>query len=1040
MIDRIIRTCAEHRFLVIVFAAVVGACGAWAMWHLPIDAVPDLSDVQVVVATEWPGRSPDLVEDQITYPIVSALVSTPRVKVVRGFTEFGLSYVYVVFDEGTDLYWARSRVLEYLQSIRARLPEGVTPSMGPDATGVGWVFQYALVDETGRVSLDELRSLQDWNIRYALASVPGVADVASIGGFVRQYQVTLDPARLNAYNLSPKQVIDAIRASNSDAEGRVIERAGREYTVRSRGALTSIGDIEQVALLTDASGTAVRIGDVAQIRLGPDLRRGAAELDGRGEAVGGIVVMRASENALEVLDRVKARLAETRRTLPPGVDLVTTYDRSGLIRSALATLRSSLIEELIVVSLVIVAFLSHWRSAAIPLITLPLSVAAAFIPLWYFQVTANIMSLGGIALAIGVLVDASIVMVENGYRRVVEDPAQDSVGETQTVLDAARQVGRPVFLSLALIIVSFLPVFLLEAEEGRLFRPLALTKSLTMTAASLLAVTLVPVLMVLITRRDSPDGRRPNALTRLCTSIYEPVLRLALTKRSAALLLNAALIPLAVPLIFTFGHQFMPPLYEGALLYMPTAPPGLSMTESTRLLQVQDRLLKQFPEIDHVFGSVGRSTTVTDNSTSGMFNTTLTLKPQDQWRPGMTFERLQAEMNDALQFPGLRNVWTQPIRSRLDMLSTGMKTSVGVKVLGSDLAVLEDLSQRIAAVLAGLPGTRNVYAERLSEGYYTDIRPNREAIGRYGLSVEEVEEVVRTAIGGRNIGEVVEGRERYPINVRYQRDFRDDVPALERVLVRAASGAQIPLGQLASITVSTGPAMIRDENGRLATYVYVDTDEADIGGYVERAKQAVESAVPLSAGYGLEWAGQYQNQLRAAARLRLVVPLVVFSVFVILYVIFKSALEALVVMLSVLYAMTGGIIAQWLLGYPFSVAVWVGYIALFGVAVQTGVVMVVYLQEALSARLRPDGNLTESALFDAVMTGAVLRLRPKLMTVLTTLGGLLPILWSTGVGTDVLKPIAAPIVGGMLTSAVHVLVITPVIFFVLKKRALVAVS
>jgi Cu(I)/Ag(I) efflux system membrane protein CusA/SilA len=941
--------------------------------------------------------------------------------------------VYVVFDDGTDLYWARARVLEYLQGLRGKLPQGVNPTMGPDATGVGWIFQYALVDESGRTTLDELRSLQDWNIRYALASIPGVADVASIGGFVRQYQVTLDPARLTAFNLSPKHVIDAIRGSNSDAEGRVIERSGREYTVRSRASLTSVGGIEEVAISADTNGTAIRVGDVAQVRLGPDFRRGAAELDGRGEAVGGIVIMRTGENALNVLGRVKERLAEIRRTLPQGIELVTTYDRTDLIQSALATLRTSLLEELLIVSLVVVVFLSHWRSALIPLVSLPLAVAAAFIPLWYFDVTANIMSLGGIALAIGVLVDASIVMVENGYRRVAEEGHSGAGG---TVLDAACQVGRPVFFSLAIIVVSFLPVFLLEAEEGRLFRPLALTKTLTMAAASLLALTLVPVLMTVLIPGASARHRRPNSVTQFCTRLYEPLLRLALRRRVAALLVNAALIPIAIPLMFTLGQQFMPSLYEGALLYMPTAPPGLSMTEATRLLQVQDRVLKEFPEVDRVFGTVGRSTTATDNSTYGMFNTTLTLKPRHEWRRGMTFDRLQADMNDALQVPGLRNVWTQPIRSRLDMLSTGMKTPVGVKVLGNDVAVLEDLGQRVAAILTGVPGTRNAYAERLSEGYYTDIRPNREALGRYGLSVQDVEDVIRSAIGGSNIGEVVDGRERYPINVRYGRDFRDDVPELERVLVRSPTGAQVPLGQLASISVTTGPAMIRDENGRLASYVYVDADDRDLGGYVARAREAVERQLPLTAGYGLEWAGQYENQLRASARLRVLVPLVVLMVFVLLYFTLRSASEALVVMLSVVYAMTGGLLMQWLLGYEFSVAVWVGYIALFGVAVQTGVVMVVYLQEALDARLRRGLPLGESDLFDAVMAGAVLRLRPKLMTVLTALCGLLPILWSSGVGADVLKPIAAPIAGGMITSAIHVLIITPVIFFLMKRRAL----
>jgi copper/silver efflux system protein len=1036
MIDRIIRTCVANRLLVVVVSGIIAVCGIWASQRLPLDAIPDLSDVQVVIATEWPGRSPDLVEDQVTYPIVSSLVSTPRVRSVRGFTEFGLSYVYVIFDDNTDLYWARARVLEYLQAIRGKLPDGVNPTMGPDATAVGWVFQYAVVDTNGTTSLDQLRSLQDWTIRYALASIPGVADVASIGGFVKQYQVSLDPARLNAYGLSPKQIIDAIRANNNDAEGRVIERAGREYVVRSKGALTSIADIEQVALDVDEKGSAVRIRDVAQVRLGPDIRRGAADLDGRGEAVGGIVIMRAGENALDVLDLVKRRLAEVKRTLPAGIDLVTTYDRSDLVRRSLGTLRSSLIEELLVVSLVIVAFLSHWRSALIPLVTLPLALAAAMLPLWYYQVTANIMSLGGIALAIGVLVDASIVMVENGYRRVAECRSIEDASERHVLLSAAHQVGRPVFFSLAVIIVSFLPVFLLEGEEGRLFTPLALTKTLTMTAASILAVTLVPVLMLLLIRRAAEVEQRPNALTRFCARIYEPILRAALRQRRWALLLNAALIPLTIPLVLGLGHEFMPPLYEGSLLYMPSAPAGLSMTEATRLLQVQDRVLKEFPEVERVFGTIGRSTTATDNSNYGMVNTTLMMKPREQWRAGVTFEGLQAEMNEALQLPGFRNIWTQPIRSRLDMLSTGMKTPVGLKLLGSDVFALEELGRRVAAILADVPGTRNVYAERFSESFYVDIQPDREVIGRYGLTVQDVEEVVRSAIGGSNIGEVVERRERYPINVRYERDFRDDLPALERVLVKTSQGAQVPLGRLAAITSGTGPAMIRDENGRLAAYVYIDTDDRDIGGYVQRARRILDEKLTLSPGYGLEWTGQYEQQQRANARLRLIVPLVLALVWVILFVTFNSASEAMVVMLSVVYAMTGGVVAQWLSGYPFSVAVWVGYIALFGVAVQTGVVMVVYLQEAIQQRQQSDQALTETGLYEAVVAGAVLRLRPKLMTVAATLGGLLPILWSTGIGSDILKPIAAPIVGGMVTSAVHVLIITPVIFFIMKKRRL----
>ncbi|HKE86541.1 MAG TPA: CusA/CzcA family heavy metal efflux RND transporter [Vicinamibacterales bacterium] len=1039
MIDRVIQWCVVNRVLVIVLSVATAVCGMWALPRTPLDAVPDTSDVQIVIATDWPGRSPDLIEDQITYPIVATLVSAPRVKAVRGVTEFGVSYVSVVFDDDTDRYWARARVLEALQGIREALPDNVAPTIGPDASAVGWILQYALIDESGGRTLDELRSLQDWTVRYALASVPGVAEVATIGGFVKQYQVTLDPQRLRAFNLSPKEIVDAIRASDGDASGRLIELAGREYTVRMKGRLASIHDIEQISLRGDDKGTPVRVVDVARVQLGPDLRRGAAELDGGGQVVSGIVVMRTSENALDVLERVKSRLADLQSTLPKGVQLVTAYDRTGLIQASLATLRRSILEEALLVALVIVAFLSHWRSALIPLLVIPLAVVATFIPLWYFAQTANIMSLGGIALAIGVLADASIVVVENGYRRLTEEHSRhEREGRLEVLVAAARQVGRPVFFCALATIASFLPVFLLQAEEGRMFRPLALTKTLTMVGASLLAVTLVPALMAVLLGRGSFVAVSANALTRFCTNVYEPILRVALRRKWTALTVNLAVIPLTVPLLLFMGHEFMPPLYEGSVLYMPTAAPGVSMTEATQLLQRQDRVVRSFPEVERVLGTVGRANTVTDNSPSGMFNTLITLKPREQWRPGMTFARLQSEMDRALQFPGVPNAWTQPIRGRLDMLSSGMKTSVGLKVVGNELSVLQDLGLRAEAILRGVPGTRNVYAERLAEGYYTDIRIDRDAIARFGVTVKDVEDVLQSAVGGDSVGRVVEGRERYPISVRYARDFRSDVAALENVLVKTSTGAQVPLSRLASVALTTGPAMIRNENGRLAAYVYIDTDDRDVGAFVARAQQALSARLQRPPGYLLEWDGQYRSQIRAGERLRLLIPLVIVSIFAILYLIFHSAGEALTVMLSVVYAMSGGVFLQFLLGYNFSVAAWVGYIALFGVAVQTGVVMVVYLHEALEERRRTEMSLSEHDIYEAVVAGAVLRLRPKLMTVIATLGGLLPILWSSGVGSDVLKPIAAPIAGGMITSAVHVLIITPVIFFIMKKRALVA--
>ena len=1035
MIERIITWCASNRFLVFTGTAVLTLWGFWAMTATPLDAVPDISDVQVIVSTEWTGRSPDLIEDQITYPLVSALISTPRVRTVRGFTDFGISYVYVIFEDGTDMYWARSRVVEYLQGIRGQLPDGVNPVIGPDATGVGWVFEYALVDETGQHDLADLRGFQDWYLRYWLASVPGVAEVASIGGFVKQYQVNLDPNKLAAYDLAVGDVVRAIKASNNDVEGRLLEFAGREYMVRGQGYLTSAADIEVISLGADSRGTPIRVTDVGEVRLGPDIRRGVAELDGRGEVVGGIVIMRYGENALAVIDRVKAKLREVEDSLPPGVTVVPTYDRSWLIEESIGTLSRTLIEEAVVVSLVIIAFLFHFRSALILILTLPIAVVAAFIPMYHLGVSSNIMSLGGIVLAIGVLVDASIVMVENAYRHVSEAtvPYEE---QPSVILAAAKQVGRPIFFSLAIIIISFGPVFLLEAQEGRMFRPLAFTKTFVMVFASILSITLVPVLMTVFIRGRRLKPESANPVARFFTWLYAPVLRLALRWKWMALVVNFAVVPLTVPLLFTIGSEFMPPLYEGSMLYMPTAPPGLSVGEATRLLQVQDKLLRQFPEVERVFGTVGRATTSTDNSPMGMVNTTVTLKPKDEWRPGLTTEQLQSEMDEALQFPGFPNVWTQPIRNRLDMLLTGIKTPVGIKIFGTDLAVIQRIGENIERILQDVPGTRSVYAERVNQGYFTDIRVDRQAIARHGLTIEAVQDVIQAALGGQNVTRTIEGRERYPVNVRYARAFREDLPAIERVLVRTPMGSQVPLGQLAEIRFTPGPAMIRDEDGQLAGYVYVDTATSDIGGYVDSARAALGDRLQLPAGYTLGWTGQYEFQVRAQERLQVLIPVVFFIIFMLLYMTFHSASEAAVVMLSVVYAMTGGVLLQWWLGYNFSVAVWVGYIALYGVAVQTGVVMVIYLHEALDRRLRQGGVITEDDIREATMAGSVLRLRPKLMTVSVVMAALIPIMWSTGVGSDVMKPIATPIIGGMVTSTIHVLVITPVIFYIMKRLAL----
>jgi Cu(I)/Ag(I) efflux system membrane protein CusA/SilA len=1035
VINRIIDWCAANRFLVFTGTVVLTVWGIWAMTKTPLDAVPDISDVQVIVSTEWMGRSPDLIEDQITYPIVSALISTPHVKAVRGFTDFGISYVYVIFQDNTDIYWARSRVVEYLQGIRGQLPEGVNPTIGPDATGVGWVFEYALVDETGQHNLAELRSLQDWNLKYWLASVPGVAEVASIGGFVKQYQVNVDPNKLAAFGLGIKEVIDAIKMSNNDVEGRLLEFSGREYMVRGRGYLKSTADIESVSLGADPRGTPVRVRDVAQVRLGPDIRRGVAELDGKGETVGGIIVMRFGENALNVIEAVKARLRDVQHSLPAGVKIVPTYDRSTLIGESIGTLRRTLIEEAIVVSIVIVVFLFHFQSALIPILALPIAVVASFIPMYYLDVTSNIMSLGGLALAIGVLVDASIVMVENAYRRVSEEHVEYQ-DQPRSIVQAAKQVARAIFFSLAIIVISFVPVFLLEAQEGRMFRPLAFTKTFAMVGASILSITLVPVLMTVFIRGRRLKPESENPISQFFTWLYEPVIRLALRFKWTSLLVNFAIIPLTVPLLFSIGSEFMPPLFEGSQLYMPTSPPGLSITGATRLLQIQDKMLRTFPEVETVFGTVGRGTTATDNTPMGMVNTTVTLKPREKWRPGMTIDKLQAEMDAQLQFPGFPNVWTQPIRNRLDMLLTGIKTPVGIKILGSDLNEIQRIGGDIERALSGLPGTRSVYAERVAQGYFADIRIDREAIARHGLLVDDVEDVIESAIGGQNITRTIEGRERYPVNVRYGRGFRDSLPDLQRVLVKSATGAQVPLGQLAEIALTTGPAMIRDEGGQLAGYVYVDTATGDIGGYVDRAKRAIGERVKLPTGYTLLWTGQYEFQVRARERFKILIPLVFFLIFMLLYLTFHSVSEATIVMLSVVYAMTGGVILQWMLGYNFSVAVWVGYIALYGVAVQTGVVMVVYLHEALDKRLRQGGTISEADLLQATISGSVLRLRPKLMTVSVVMAGLVPILSSTGVGSDVMKPIAAPIIGGMVTSTIHVLIITPVIFYIMKRRAL----
>lgn len=1037
MIGRIIEWCAHNRFLVFTGVLLLTAAGIWSIGHIPLDALPDISDVEVIIHTNWEGEPPGIIEDQVTYPIVTALLAAPNVKAVRAQTMFNDSYVFVVFEDGTDIYWARSRVVEYLQTIAGRLPADVHPAIGPDATGAGWIYEYALVDHTHKYSLADLRSLQDWHLRYQLETVPGVAEVASIGGFVRQYQVSLDPNKLLAYGIPLSTVIDRVKSSTNEVGGRVLELSGTRYMIRGLGYLKSLSDLENVPVMAK-NGTPVMIDDLGTVSFGPDMREGVAEWQGEGETVGGIVVMRYGLNALTVIDGVKKKLAEIRGSLPPGVEIVGGYDRAGLIQESIKTLQRDLLEEAAIVSLVIVVFLFHFRSALIPIITLPIAVAMAFIPMYYLHVSSNIMSLGGLALAIGVLVDAAIVMVENGYRHLSEAQSSGRIstaGRKQILIDAAKQVGPALFFSLLIIVVSFLPVFLLEAQEGRMFKPLAWTKTLAVGFSSILAITLVPVLMVMFIKgRLRPESENP--ISRITQALYLPVLRLCLKYRKATLLLNLVFLLVTFPLMFKLGSQFMPPLYEGSSLYMPTSLPGISIVEASKLLQEQDRIIRSFPEVDTVFGSVGRSDSATDNAPLDMYDTTVMLKPREQWPAGMTYEKLIREMDDKLQFPGLSNTWTMPVENRLDMALTGIKTPVGMKIQGPSLDGIQQLGTRVQQILASLPQVRSVFAERVSQGFYVNVEVNRPQAAKYGLTIADVQAAVSSGIGGMNIAENVEGRERYPINVRYERDFRDSVADLRRVLIATPSGAQIPIGQVATISFSRGPAMIRDEDGQLTGYVYIDLNTADYGGFVQQASSVLQRKLQLPSGYSYQWSGEYEFELRARQRLKLILPIVFFVIFMLLYMVFHSVTEATVLIFPTFYAMTGGLILQWLLKYNFSIAVWVGYIALFGIAVETGVVMVVYLHEALDHRLASGAPLTEKDIEAATIEGAVQRLRPKLMTVFAVLASLIPILWETGIGSDVMKPIAAPIVGGMITSTIHVLILVPVFFALMKEHAL----
>jgi Cu(I)/Ag(I) efflux system membrane protein CusA/SilA len=1065
MIARIIEWCAHNRFLVFTGVLLLTLTGIWSMSHIPLDALPDISDVQVIIHTNWEGEPPSIIEDQVTYPIVTALLAAPKVKAVRAQTMFNDSYVFVVFEDGTDIYWARSRVVEYLQTIAGRLPADVHPAIGPDATGAGWVYEYALVDHSHKHSLADLRSIQDWQLRYQLATVPGVAEVASIGGFVRQYQVNVDPNKLLAYGIPLSTVIDRVKSSTSEVGGRVLELSGTRYMVRGLGYLKSLDDLANVPVMAK-NGTPVLIKDLGTVSFGPDIREGVAEWNGEGETVGGIVVMRYGLNALNVINGVKKKLTEIKGSLSPGVEVVSGYDRGGLISESINTLKHSLLEEAIIVSLVIIVFLFHFRSALIPILTLPIALVVSFIPMYYLNVSSNIMSLGGLALAIGVLVDAAIVMVENGYRHLSERPpsGKEVVGETdysngpvlrkemdgttdkvrkkdaerervRILIDAAKQVGPALFFSLLIIVVSFLPVFLLEAQEGRMFRPLAWTKTLAVGFSSLLAITLVPILMVIFIRgKLRPESANP--VSRVTQALYLPVLRLCLKYRKTTLLLNLLFLVVTFPLMFKLGSQFMPPLFEGSSLYMPTALPGISITQASQLLQEQDRILRSFPEVETVFGAVGRSDSATDNAPLDMYDTTVMLKPREKWRAGMTYEKLIQEMDAKLQFPGLTNTWTMPVQNRLDMALTGIKTPVGMKLQGTNLEQIQQLGAQVQQVLSGLPQVRSVFAERVSQGFYINVEVNRPEAAKYGLTIADVQQAVQFGIGGMNVAENIEGRRRYPINVRYQRDFRDNVEELSRVLIATPSGAQIPISEVAKISFSRGPAMIRDEDGQLTGYIYIDLNTTDYGGFVDQASKMLRQKLQLPAGYTYQWSGEYEFQLRAKERMKLILPVVFFVIFLLLYMVFHNLTEAMVLIFPTFYAMTGGLILQWLLGYNFSVAVWVGYIALFGIAVETGVVMVVYLHESLDKRLDSGRALTNADIEEAAIEGAVQRLRPKLMTVCAVLASLIPILWASGIGSDVMKPIAAPMVGGMITSTIHVLILVPVFFVLMKERAL----
>jgi len=1061
MISKIIESSTRNKFIIFLMVIFLCVWGYWALTKTPLDAIPDLSDTQVIIFTDWAGRSPDLVEDQITYPIASTLLAAPKVQAVRGFSFLGSSFIYVIFEEGTNIYWARSRVLEYLQSVKGKLPADVNPVLGPDATSVGWGFSYAVVDEKSGHDLSQLRSMQDWNIKLALESVPGVSQVASVGGFVKQYQITIDPNRLSAYNVSLMKVMEAVRKSNNDVEGRVLELSGVEYMVRGRGYIRNMKDLADIAVGTNGAGTPIFLRDVARVQLGPEIRRGLVDLDGKGEVVGGIVVVRFGENVLSVIDRVKEKIRkDIQPSLPEGVKIVTTYDRSDLIRRSISTLKDEIIKLSVAVSAVCIIFLFHLPSALVVILTLPVAIIISFICMYYLGVTSNIMSLGGIAIAIGAMVDASIIMVENAHKKLEEwesaagegSPADNPTKSERTridvIIDAAREVGPSLFFSLLVITVGFLPVFTLQAQAGRLFKPLAYTKTFAMLFSSFLAITFTPVLMTLFIRGYiRPEEKNP--VSRILHTLYEPMARLALRFKVAVIIIAVIIMGLTVIPYKKLGSEFMPPLYEGTLFYMPVTVPAASISVASQLLQIQDKILKEIPEVAQVFGKAGRAETATDPAPMEMFETVINLKPEKEWRAGMDVEKLKNEMNDALQIPGVANSFTMPIKARIDMLATGIRTPVGVKVMGPKLDVLEKISTDVENAIKDIKGTRSAYAERVTTGYFLDIKPKREEIARYGLSMDDVQSIVASALGGMNLTTTVEGRERYPVNVRYARELRNDVERIKRIFVPVslsgdASGMQgsskpgtiahIPLGEIADVVIVKGPTQIKSEEGLLANYVFVDFSGRDVGGYVEEAKKRVVSAVKLPEGYHLQWSGEYEYLVKTRERLKLVIPLTVLIIFVLIYFNTKSVTKTFIVLLAVPFSLVGSFWLLYLLNYNMSIAVWVGIIALAGLDAETGVVMLLYLELAY-AQWKKEGKLKGlDDLKEAIMHGAVKRIRPKIMTVSVILAGLVPIMFSHGTGSDVMKRIAAPMVGGVVTSMVLELLIYPAIYMIWRGR------